>query len=594
MPAPGGRRPARCAAARGRRAGRARAMAAEATAEIDDTTATRPGAGRAGRHAQPPRRPRRGRPAGLRAARSCGGRRPPPGRGRRHHLAHHWSAGRKRQSRPSPTRPGRPVPRRPSSCALAAAGPGRAADRDSATAAAAIVGLVAGGQVAEAEAAVERALDDPVSRRHSHRTLALLRGRIALSRGRPGDGRRGAGRGGRHPRPGRPAGPPRLDADPPGRGPRPAGRRRPAARPRSTPARSGARATATSTTSPARRSGRMATRATWPVPPPPRSTWPTTPAPTEHTGFELVFLDLALRLGADGAAARGWPWRPASRVPSPPVSPPVPRPGRGRRPGARGRRRRYAELGLDLHAAETATRPPAPTAGPGRWPRRRRPTPVHRSCAAACRGAHPRRWWAGRWSATSRPASARSCCWPGRACPAGRSPSGSTSRCGRSTTSWAGLPQAGRHEPGRAGQPAGRRGLTCPSCPRSRRSAGRWSRPSPAGPGRRLGLPPPEVRAGPRRRRHGGHRRGPPRQVPAREARRRARPGHPPGHDRFAAHPPARRPGRRLRAGHLGARRRGGEELEFRDVRRFGRLAVAAPATTWARSPCRSTPSTPR
>ena len=44
--------------------------------------------------------------------------------------------------------------------------------------------------MADAEAAVEMAVDDPVSRRHLYTgTLALLRGRIALSRGRPATAR---------------------------------------------------------------------------------------------------------------------------------------------------------------------------------------------------------------------------------------------------------------------------------------------------------------------------------------------------------------------------------------------------------------------
>ncbi len=93
-------------------AARARALAADAIATIDDPMAPRPGARRAGRQPQPPRRPRRGRPARVRADRHRGRPRPPPGRGGRHHLAHARRPAGGGGRRRGPGRPRRVVRRR--------------------------------------------------------------------------------------------------------------------------------------------------------------------------------------------------------------------------------------------------------------------------------------------------------------------------------------------------------------------------------------------------------------------------------------------------------------------------------------------------
>lgn len=223
-------------------------------------------------------------------------------------------------------------------------------------AAAAIVGLVAGGRVAEAEAAVERAMDDPVSPRHLYTgTLALLRGRIALSRGRPATARVALGEAAvilaRADQLGRHAWTLTLlaeahallgDADQARATLDARSFRGQSHRYQHDIARSEvwAQVAAGDVAGAAATALDLADRA----------------GAAGHTGFELVFLDLALRLGADGAAARGLAVAPRVEGPFAAAFATQCRAlGEGDRPGLEAAAASYAELGLDLHAAETTT-----------------------------------------------------------------------------------------------------------------------------------------------------------------------------------------------------------------------------------------------
>jgi DNA-binding CsgD family transcriptional regulator len=224
-------------------------------------------------------------------------------------------------------------------------------------AAAAIVGLVAGGRVAEAEATVARAVIDPVSRRNLYRgTLALLRGRIALSRGRPVAARSALGEAavvlGRADQQGRHAWALTLLAE--------------------AHALLGDEKAAQESLD-ARTSWGQSARYHRDIQ---RSeVWVQVAAGdvagasnralaladecrgAGHTGYELAFLDLALRLGADDAAAeRAVALAPSVQGPfSPAFAAFCTARAAGDGAGLDDATTRYAHLGLDIHAAEAAT-----------------------------------------------------------------------------------------------------------------------------------------------------------------------------------------------------------------------------------------------
>ena len=248
-------------------------------------------------------------------------------------------------------------------------------------------GLVGSGRLAEAEAAVSGAIDDPVRRRHLYAgTLALMRGRIALSRGRPATARRALGEAavvlGRADQLGRRAWALTLLAEAQALlGDVEEARASLAARP--------ARGQSHRYHRDIQRSEVWVTVASGGDGAAQAMVLADDAADAGHTGFELVFLDLAMRLGAEDAAARALAITPGSRA----VRSGRPQGGAGRyRPddgaGLAVAADGYAALGLDLHAAETAfagRRRPPPSGQPSGAPPS--PTTRARSLAAACEGA---------------------------------------------------------------------------------------------------------------------------------------------------------------------------------------------------------------
>jgi DNA-binding CsgD family transcriptional regulator len=237
----------------------------------------------------------------------------------------------------------------------APAGRGTGARRRS-PAASAIVGLVAGGRVTEAEAAVDRAVADPVSRRHLYRgTLALLRGRIALSRGRPATARTALGEAavvlGRADQLGRHAWALTLLAEAhallgDGQGADDSLRARTTWGQSERYRRDIQRAEVWALV--ARGDAASAASRALSLADDCRA--------VGHTGYELTFLDLALRLGADEAAARALAVAPAVEGPfAPAFAAFCTALSAGDGAALDAAAARYARLGLDLHAAEAAT-----------------------------------------------------------------------------------------------------------------------------------------------------------------------------------------------------------------------------------------------
>jgi DNA-binding CsgD family transcriptional regulator len=220
-------------------------------------------------------------------------------------------------------------------------------------AAAGVLGLVGSGRVAEAEAAVSRAVDDPGRHRHIYAgTLALMRGRIALSRGRPATARRALGEAavvlGRADQLGRRAWALTLLAEAQALlGDVDGARASLAARP--------ARGQSHRYRRDIQRSEVWVTVATGDDGAAQAMALADDAADAGHIGYELAFLDLALRLGAEGAAVRALAITPRVEGPFARVTAGLCRAlpagdGAGLTDAADG----YAALGLDLHAAETA------------------------------------------------------------------------------------------------------------------------------------------------------------------------------------------------------------------------------------------------